>query len=1412
MKADFRSSQLSLAIAIAPAADSPRRATPREDLPEQLARLTEAERTLLRLKALVGVATNKSDFLSMANASGIAGPGGASLTSNTINPMLNRLLSLGLLNADFSCVESQRHPLAIEMIAAPEGPKAAEAVRRIFPAAPRSVYYSYSPQSDPGARVRLRLAIYENDNGAFRLMIAEYDKTYRRAVGPHILEDLFADTILDVSWLASRDLDIQFRLFWVKLERLLSTGLATADMPALLAHYRGREDTQGYAEFKWALLRVDILAGKLVAARRKILSMPEASPETAPSSRHLLMGSVNFLEGRNDEALVEYRHARKLYTKEIGRRKVFFEGSNGLFFLLALIRANDSTLHAEIQKHLDAIDHEGNPFSAGFQAVLALLHLLRGAEPRARALLDHLRQIAVHEPLSAACVALAEFLIDPALAKARIKDTEARFAALAGALPLVARVHAEILAKISSRPGPYEDFLRDAPDGGPLIAFTELVALQQPWERGLESLANFLGAGAAAPSAAPAAQKSRRLVWFVDPESKLIEAVEQSAKGANGWTSGRNVAMKRLHEQDPRLDYLSDHDRRALRTIRKTSVGWYGQENYDFDPYATLLALVDHPLVYDYRRRDQRLELVSYPVELVVSEQANGYRFTLSHRAAEPTVFLEAETPTRWRVVDFASRLLALQEILGGSGLIVPRQGRERVMALVRVQHPSLPIRADIAEADLPAISGRPEPVLQVQPLEEGLKVTMVTRPFGPAGPFYLVGLGGKSVLATIDGARQRANRDLDAERVLAGALLADLTILEGRESAAHEWTIEDAGSALEFLLQLRQRQPPIAVEWPEGKRLSVRAEVSAANLSLKIARARDWFQMDGEVSVDGELVLDMRDLLSRLDRAQGRFVPLADGSFLALTEQFRKQLERLSGISEDHGKGRRMPILAGVAARDLAEEAGQIKADKEWKAFVERLSDAGRRQPEPPSTLQAELRDYQLEGFRWLSRLAHWQAGACLADDMGLGKTVQAIAAMLEQSPHGPCLVIAPTSVCHNWEHELTRFAPSLAIRRLGAAGGRADILASLKPMDVLVLSYGLLHQEADRLADIDWRMIVFDEAQAIKNAETRRAQAGQRLKAHFRVALTGTPIENYLDELWSLFAIINPGLLGSREHFGRRFVTPIERNRDASALHALRALIRPFMLRRTKSAVLSELPPRTEVTLEIDLPEDERAFYEAMRQRALEALAELSEKGGGQNRIHILAEITKLRRACCHPGLIDAATTLSGAKLQAFLDLVDDLVRNKHKALVFSQFVGQLERVREALLSRGVSHQYLDGGTPASEREKRVAAFQAGEGDLFLISLRAGGTGLNLTAADYVIHLDPWWNPAVEDQASDRAHRIGQQRPVTVYRLIVRDLIEEKILDLHRSKRDLASDLLEGTEVSAKLSEEDLLNLMRV
>ena len=302
----------------------------------------------------------------------------------------------------------------------------------------------------------------------------------------------------------------------------------------------------------------------------------------------------------------------------------------------------------------------------------------------------------------------------------------------------------------------------------------------------------------------------------------------------------------------------------------------------------------------------------------------------------------------------------------------------------------------------------------------------------------------------------------------------------------------------------------------------------------------------------------------------------------------------------------------------------------------------------------------------------------------------------------------------------------------------------------------------------------------------------------------------ENDLDELWSLFNFVNPGVLGSREGFQKRFGRPIERDRDPHARQALRALIRPFLLRRTKAAVLSELPPRTEQTMSVEMGEAEHAFYEALRQQSLDRIAALNV-APGQRKLQILSEITRLRRACCNPSLIDPAAGIPSGKLDAFLELVDELIRNRHRALVFSQFVGHLDLVRAALDRRDIRYEYLDGSTPSNERERRVAAFQAGGADLFLISLRAGGTGLNLTAADYVVHLDPWWNPAVEDQASDRAHRIGQERPVTIYRLIMQDSIEERILQLHHDKRDLATDILEGGEMSARLSEEALLELIK-
>ncbi|MGZ3459740.1 MAG: DEAD/DEAH box helicase, partial [Archangium sp.] len=374
-----------------------------------------------------------------------------------------------------------------------------------------------------------------------------------------------------------------------------------------------------------------------------------------------------------------------------------------------------------------------------------------------------------------------------------------------------------------------------------------------------------------------------------------------------------------------------------------------------------------------------------------------------------------------------------------------------------------------------------------------------------------------------------------------------------------------------------------------------------------------------------------------------------------------------------------------------------------------------------------------------------------------------------------------------------------------------RLECLAKLGKSDVLIVSFGLLVRDAAQLGALSFSTLVVDEAQALKNPNTRRARAARQLQAGFRIALSGTPLENHLGELWSLFAIVFPGLLGSWEQFRERFAAPIERGKDPDARAALSRVIRPFLLRRTKQEVARELPPRMEIQVPVALSEEEWALYEDAR---LAAVAEVSAQGKGvrdeQQRFQVLAALTRLRLLASHPRLYDAESALTSSKMRRLLELLEELRSEGHRALVFSQFTSHLELVREELARAGFTHLYLDGSTPAGARAKRIASFQSGEGDVFLISLKAGGTGINLTAADYVIHLEPWWNPAVEDQATDRAHRIGQTRPVTVYRLISRGTIEEQILSLHSDKRALVAGVLEGTDVAARLTTKDLLALL--
>jgi superfamily II DNA or RNA helicase len=1363
----------------------------------RIQKLTAPEKFFLQVKSLLFPPVNNKQFERLRDRMGMVQPQGSHWV-RLMADSVQQLTRAGLLVEDGGVDPRLRHAIAAEATATPAGTALAAAIDRFLLPGLQS---TSAAQGVANMERRLTVTIYGNNAVGFDAMISYFRNPLDDPERPHILDRLFGNTIVTQAWLASRAPQIGYSILDLKLHLALFRNQRLPDFVELTTYARALPESEDTAGFRTAMLEFDILSGDIASAAAGLAG----DTDMTIWNRLSLQGQIDLLADRPDEAVKNFRTALKELRKAMRRRKVFLGGQSGLFFLLALLRTGDPAVFAEMQTLLEGESEVARaPQQRALDALQAWLWVLQGMQDKADSAFGKIKPVAFGDPLAEAIIVLARHAFDQAETKVAEPGLTGRFAALRNGAKLLAHMHAAVLADVAADAKPYIDFMAQA---DPLIRlpFARITRPSLPWQRALESIASLI-APKDAPAAIAVAGRDKRLVWFVDPDRMTAEPLEQSPRGRDGWTDGRPVALKRFREHDARLTYLTEHDRRVVALIRK--VDYWGRADYELDGERALPALIGHPLVFDSRRRTQQIELVSYPVELVVSEQADGWRVALSHSAEGSKVVVEAETPSRYRVIAINDDAKALGKLLGKKGLSVPAAGRDQLTHLLKREAPKLPIRADWADSQ-PAVAGAPAPVVQLVPEGEGLRANLVVRPFGAEGPAYVAGIGGRSVLASLGrAAPQRALRDLDQEIAEREALIAACPTLRDRRAAdAHEVAVDDLEGALELLGELAAVADGVAVEWPQGQRLSVRPALQS-QAKVKISQTRDWFGVDGTVTLDDGEVLEMRVLLDRLSEARGRFIRLDDGRFLALTRQLQAQLQRLAAISEPDKRGRRLHRLAAPALEEVLSGAA-VDADPGWRRQIERVRAAERFTPAVPSTLQCALRDYQAEGFFWMSRLARWGAGACLADDMGLGKTVQAIAVLLDHADSGASLVVAPTSVCGNWAIELQRFAPSLAVYRMSRTWNE-ESLAALGARDVLLCSYTMLQQHAERLGAVAWRVAILDEAQAIKNAETKRAQASLGLQADFRLALSGTPIENYLDELWSLFQFLNPGLLGSREAFQKKFAGPIERDRDPAARQGLRTLIRPFLLRRTKADVLSELPPRIEQTVVVEMEAEERAFYEALRQRALERLAALDVKAGAR-RVYMLAEITRLRRACCNPALIEPEAGLPSAKLAALLELVDELLRNGHKALVFSQFVGHLHLVRAALEARGIKLQYLDGSTPAAERDRCVAAFQSGEGALFLISLKAGGSGLNLTAADYVIHLDPWWNPAVEDQASDRAHRIGQDRPVTIYRLIVQDSIEERILALHRDKRDLASALLEGSEISARLDEDELFALIR-
>ena len=623
-------------------------------------------------------------------------------------------------------------------------------------------------------------------------------------------------------------------------------------------------------------------------------------------------------------------------------------------------------------------------------------------------------------------------------------------------------------------------------------------------------------------------------------------------------------------------------------------------------------------------------------------------------------------------------------------------------------------------------------------------------------------------------------------------------------------------------LLPLLDGQPGVAVE-VRGEPADYREAGDSLCIGVstgEIAGDNDWFGLGVTITVEGREV-PFTDVFTALSRGESHLL-LDDGAYFSLQKPELRQLasliEEARALQEEAGGPQKISRFQAGLWEELSAlgvVSGQARA---WQQQVQGLLDisqvigASRRQP--PGTLQARLRPYQLDGFQWLAFLWEHRLGGVLADDMGLGKTLEALALICHArradpgSP--PFLIVAPTSVVPNWAAESARFTPSLKVVTITDTLARsgADLGELIAGADAVVTSYTLLRLDFDAHAAVPWSGLILYEAQYTKNHQSKIYQCARRLPAPFKVAITGTPMENNLMELWSLLSITAPGLFPNPARFRDYYARPIERQGDAELLAQLRRRIKPLVKRRTKEQVAADLPAKQEQVLEVELHPRHRKLYQTYLQRERQKVLGLIDDLNA-NRFTILTSLTRLRQLALHAALVDGAHhDLPSSKIDTLLDQIQDVAAGGHRALVFSQFTGFLAHVRERLDAEGVRYCYLDGKT--RDRAGVLRRFRDGADPVFLISLKAGGFGLNLTEADYCFLLDPWWNPATEAQAVDRTHRIGQTRNVMVYRLIAKDTIEEKVMALKARKAELFSNVIdEGNAFGGSLDADDIRGL---
>ena len=614
-------------------------------------------------------------------------------------------------------------------------------------------------------------------------------------------------------------------------------------------------------------------------------------------------------------------------------------------------------------------------------------------------------------------------------------------------------------------------------------------------------------------------------------------------------------------------------------------------------------------------------------------------------------------------------------------------------------------------------------------------------------------------------------------------------------------------------------------------------------NVHFNIGVSAESNLLDLDVTAEGYTSEELMEIL-RAYKRKARYIKLKSGDFLHIDENesiavLSELMESMNLTPKQFVKGKmHIPAYRALYLDKMMERSQFIEADraKTFRRLIREIDTAANADYDLPSSLEKVLRNYQKEGYQWLRTLDHLHFGGILADEMGLGKTLQVIAVLLAakeeegQNPAAkeegeylpalendqgkvPCsLIVCPASLVYNWKEEIRRFAPDLSTEVIaGSKSLRRGIIESCKDYDVVITSYDLLKRDIDEYEGKQFRFMVLDEAQYIKNQGTAAARSVKLILAQTRYALTGTPIENRLSDLWSIFDYLMPGFLYDYGTFRRAYETPVVKNGDKDLSERLSRMVAPFILRRRKRDVLKDLPDKLEEIRYAAMEKTQQKLYDAQVIKLRKSLKKQNDDEFRRNRIQVLSELTRLRQLCCDPSLYYEDYDGSSAKREACMDLVDSVIQGEHKALIFSQFTSMLELLEKDLTEAGIPYYKITGATPKEKRIEMVKAFNKNDIPVFLISLKAGGTGLNLTGADVVIHYDPWWNLAVQNQATDRAHRIGQTQIVTVYKLIIKGSIEEKIVEMQETKKQLADDILNSENVgSTSISREDLLALL--